>query len=352
MFPGIALAEAFREKDERNQILFVGTRRDVERRTLIPSGCAFEAIEAMSVKGQRPIRLLTALYRLTKGTLQSRRIMKRFAPHLVIGFGGYVSAPVLAAAYLGGVKRAIHEQNALPGLTNRVLSTIAHRIFISFQEAMPYFSPAKTVVAGNPLRRQHLKKNAAPPSSSPFTLLILGGSLGSHQINCALIEALADLIPLREHVAIIHQTGAADLEPVKEAYRSRGFAAEVVPFIEHMAGAYQRAHLIISRAGATTIAELMAHHKASVLIPYPQAADNHQHYNAMALVHRNAAQMIDPQQLTGRVLAERILHLYHNRDDLRALGENAGALAKPHAAQEMVEHCYRMLGGECSCTRA
>lgn len=351
LFPGIALAEAFRQKDERNRILFVGTHRDQERRMHLPPGCAFEAISAASLKGQGPLRMLIALYCLITGTLQSRAIMKRFCPHLVVGFGGYVSAPVLAAAYLRGVTRAIHEQNALPGLTNRVLGTIAHLIFLSFQEALPYFSPARTVVAGNPLRREHLTKSAAPPPA-PFTILTLGGSQGSHQINAALTGALPDLLPIRDKLAIIHQTGAADLESVREAYSRQGFAAEVVPFIQQMAGAYGRAHLIISRAGATTLAELMAHHKASILIPYPHAADNHQHHNAMALVRRNAAEMIDPQQLTGKMLAERILHFYHHPDALRAMGERAGTLARPEAGQKMVEHCYTMLSGETSCTRA
>jgi len=352
LFPGIALAEAFKQKDERNQILFVGTQRDQERRMLIPPGCAFEAIDAKSVKGQKPIRMLIALLCLTKGIVQSGMIIKRFAPHLVIGCGGYVSAPVLVAAYLMGVKRAIHEQNALPGLTNRALSTIAQIIFISFQQSLPYFSKARTVIAGNPLRKQHLERSAPPISPPPFTLLILGGSLGSHQINCALTEALPDLVPIREKLTIIHQTGTADLGLVKEAYSRQGFAAEVVPFIEQIASAYERAHLIISRSGATTLAELMVHHKASILIPYPFAADNHQHHNAMALVCHNAAQMIDPQQLTGRVLAERILHLYHNPHDLRALGENAGTLGRPQAAQEIVDHCYTMLTEEVPCTRA
>ena len=163
LFPGIALAEAFKQKDEHNQILFVGTQRDQERRILIPPGCSFEAIDAMGVKGQNPIRMLIALLCLTKGIVQSGMIIRRFAPHLVIGCGGYVSAPVLVAAYLRGVKRAIHEQNALPGLTNRVLGTIAQIIFISFQQSLPYFR----VHVGLEVRMKFIKdsKNSSTPSS-------------------------------------------------------------------------------------------------------------------------------------------------------------------------------------------
>lgn len=343
LFPGIALAEAFKEKDEGNRILFVGTARDLDKRMLIPAGCAFEVIAAASVKGKNPLRVFIALLSLGKGIMQSLLIIRRFAPQLVFGLGGYVSAPVLVAAYLLGIKRAIHEQNVLPGLTNRTLGAIANRIFISFGESQRYFPPGKTVVAGNPLRKQHLHTASAAPPSRPFTLLVIGGSLGSHQINCAITEALAGLLPIRDELLVIHQTGTADLDTVKAAYRRQGFTAEVLPFIENMAGAYRRAHLVIARAGATTLAELMMHGKASLLIPYPWASDNHQHHNAMFLVSRSAAQLLDPKELTGGMLAEQILRLYRTPDELSAMGENAGRLGRPGAARDIVEHCYTML---------
>jgi UDP-N-acetylglucosamine--N-acetylmuramyl-(pentapeptide) pyrophosphoryl-undecaprenol N-acetylglucosamine transferase len=343
LFPGIALAEAFREKDDGNRILFVGTARDVDRRTMIPPGCEFEAIDAASVKGKNPVRVFIALLHLGRGIMQSLKIIKRFAPQLVFGMGGYVSAPVLVAAYLLGIRRAIHEQNVLPGLTNRTLGAIANLIFISFEESQRYFPRGKTVVAGNPLRRQHRREASVSPPSRPFTLLAIGGSLGSHQINSALTEALEELQPIRSELQIVHQTGSADVDAVKEAYRRKGFAAEVVPFIENMAGAYRRAHLVISRAGATTLAELMMHGKASILIPYPWASDNHQHYNALFLVSRSAARTIDPQELTGRRLAEQILRLYRAPGELSAMGENAGRLGRPGAGRDIVEHCYALL---------
>ena len=343
MFPGIALAEAFGEKDQGNRILFVGTARDLDKRALIPPGCDFEAIDAASVKGKNPLRALVALLHLGKGVMQSLVIIKRFAPQLVLGLGGYVSAPVLAAACLLRVRRAIHEQNLLPGLTNRALGVIANRIFISFEESRRYFPRGRTVVAGNPLRRQHRCETSAPPRRPPFTLLVIGGSLGSHQINGALTEALDELRPIREELMIIHQTGSADLGAVTDAYRRQGFAAEASPFIENMAAAYRRAHLVVSRAGATTLAELMMHGKASILIPYPRASDNHQHYNAMFLVKRGAARIINPRELTGRSLAEQVLRLYRSPGELAAMGENAGRLARPGAAREIVEHCYALL---------
>ncbi len=343
LFPGIALAEAFREKDADNRILFVGTARDLDKRALIPPGCDFAAIDTASIKGKNPLRALIALLHLGKGIMQSLSIIKRFAPQLVFGMGGYVSAPVLAAAWIRGVRRAIHEQNVLPGLTNRMLGAVADRIFISFEESQRHFPRGKTVVAGNPLRRQHRFETGAPPASRPFTLLVIGGSLGSHQINGAMTGALPALRPIRDRLQIIHQTGAADLGAVTETYRREGFTAEVVPFIDDMAGVYRRSHLVVSRAGATTLAELMMHGRASVLIPYPWAADNHQQHNAMFLVNRGAATIIDPKQLTAAMLADEILRLYRAPDELAAMGANAGKLARPGAARDIVEHCYALL---------
>ena len=343
VFPGIALAEEFTRKNKNNQLLFIGTQRALERKTIIPRGYAFEAIDTSGLKGKNPLTMVRALLQANKGIFQSIMIIKHFAPDLVIGLGGYVSGPAVLAAYLMGVKTAIHEQNSIPGFTNRILGKIAHRIFVSFNYSRSYFPPAKTVLTGTPLGKEHLQASNMPPPESPFTLLILGGSLGSRQINGAITDALEDQLPLKDTLTIIHQTGPQEVDLVKAAYHKRGFAAEVVPFIDHIAGAYQRAHLIISRAGATTLAELMVHHKASILIPYPLAADHHQHLNARILVDQKAARMIDPDHLTGKGLARLILHLYHHPEQRAALETNAGSLGTPHAAQAIVDHCYKLV---------
>ena len=343
VFPGIALADEFTRKNKNNQLLFVGTKRALEKKTIIPRGYAFEAIDASGLKGKNLLTMVRALLQTIKGVLHSIMILKHFAPDLVIGLGGYVSGPVVLAAYLMGVKTAIHEQNSIPGFTNRILGKIAHRIFVSFNYALSYFPSQKTVMTGTPIDKHHLEASSVSPPESPFTLLILGGSLGSQQINSAVTDALEDLLPLKDTIKIIHQTGPQEVHLVRTAYNKRGFAAEVVPFIDHIAGAYQQAHLIISRAGATTIAELMVHHKASILIPYPLAADHHQHLNARILVDHKAARMIDPDHLTGRRLAELILDLYHHPEQRAALEKNAGNLGRPHAAQTIVDHCYKLV---------
>jgi UDP-N-acetylglucosamine--N-acetylmuramyl-(pentapeptide) pyrophosphoryl-undecaprenol N-acetylglucosamine transferase len=178
---------------------------------------------------------------------------------------------------------------------------------------------------------------------TPFTLLVIGGSLGSHQINRALIDALEYLMPIKNNLRIIHQTGTGNITLVREAYQTGGFSAEVVSFIDEIAPVYSQAHLVISRAGATTLAELMIHHKAAILIPYPLAADHHQHRNAGVLVDEEAARMIDPEHLTGKCLAEQILDLYHHPERLSALEQNAGKMSRPHAARDIVDYCYQLV---------
>ena len=343
VFPGIALAEAFTAKNSANQLLFVGTRRELDRKTFVSCGFAFEAIDAVSIKGKNPVAMFTSSLYTLKSITQAMRIIKAFSPDLAVGLGGYVSGPVVLAAFLMGVKTAIHEQNTIPGLANRMLGKIANRVFISFACSQHYFPQHKTVLTGNPLRGQHIAETEQSPANIPFTLLVIGGSLGSHQINTALIDALEYLIPIKDTLKIIHQTGTRDLDMVQEAYRKKGFSAEVVSFIDQIARAYRQAHLVISRSGATTLAELMIHHKAAILIPYPLAADHHQHRNAGVLVDEEAARMIDPEHLTGKCLADHILDLYHLPERLSALEQNAGKLGRPHAARDIVDNCYQLV---------
>ncbi len=349
LFPGIAIAETFMRRKNTIQLLFIGTGKELERRVLSREGYPSETIDAVGLRGRHPLHLPTALFRVIKSFFQSMIIIRRYAPDLVIGLGGYVSGPVILAAALMGIKTVLHEQNTIPGLTNRILGRVAHRIFVSFDCTQNFFPRAKTILVGNPVRRPSVP--TAETSSLPFTLLVVGGSLGSHQLNHAMCEALSLLSPIRDSLYIIHQTGARDRTSVQETYRREGFRAEVVPFLDPITSAYQRAHLVICRAGATTLAELMFHHKPSILIPYPLATDRHQHLNASFLVNQRAALMIDPDQLNGTRLARLILHLYHHPAELSEMGRNAGSLAKPHAAEDLVEHCMKLITGE-QCTGA
>lgn len=343
LFPGIALAEEFKTKNGSNQVLFIGTKRKMEKQILIPQGFVFNAIDAASLKGKNLFDLLKSLVSIPKSILKSILIIKDFNPDLVIGLGGYVSGPVVLAATLMGFKTAIHEQNTLPGLTNRILGKIAHLIFVSFEQSLSYFPKGKTILTGNPIRKECSEASSSTLLRTPFTLMVLGGSLGSHQINCAMIDALEDLLPIRETIKIIHQTGEKDFNLVKEAYQNKGFSADVSIFIDRIVDAYQQASLVVSRAGATTLAEMMAQRRASILIPYPLAANQHQHLNAMAVVSQKAALMMDPEKMTGKRLAELILDLYKRPEYLAEMENNAGRLGRPKAGQDIVEHCYKLI---------
>jgi UDP-N-acetylglucosamine--N-acetylmuramyl-(pentapeptide) pyrophosphoryl-undecaprenol N-acetylglucosamine transferase len=251
------------------------------------------------------------------------------------------------AAFFLGTKRAIHEQNVIPGMTNRILKWLSHRIFISFKETERFFPKEKTVVTGNPIRSEIaarlLERTERGEGGERFTLLIFGGSAGAHRINEAMMEALDHLQEMKNSVKIIHQTGREDVDFVSGRYMEKGFDALVRPFFEDMATNYRMADLIICRSGASTIAELAVGGKAAILIPYPYAAHGHQLLNAKKLSDVGAARMIRDEELDGSKLALAILHLYVHREELRSMEEAIQKVGQPKAAQEIVEQCYKLL---------
>jgi UDP-N-acetylglucosamine--N-acetylmuramyl-(pentapeptide) pyrophosphoryl-undecaprenol N-acetylglucosamine transferase len=274
-------------------------------------------------------------------------ILRKFQPQLVLGVGGYASGPTLLAAFFLGIKRAIQEQNVMPGMTNRILKWFSQRIFVSFEEAKEYFPDKKTFVTGNPIRKEFfasLKKDKEKmKEKGRFTLFIFGGSAGAHRINQAMIEALSHLQGIKSSLKIIHQTGKEDLGFVSEAYREKGFDALVGPFFEDMATTYQVSDLVICRSGASTVAELAICGKAALLIPYPYAAHHHQLINAKKLVDMGAARMILDQELNGKVIAQTILQLYDHPEERVRMEETIQRLGKPRAAEEIVDHCYALI---------
>jgi UDP-N-acetylglucosamine--N-acetylmuramyl-(pentapeptide) pyrophosphoryl-undecaprenol N-acetylglucosamine transferase len=342
LFPGISIAEAFKSREDRNKILFVGSRGGIEEGLIPKMGYDLRTISVSGVMGKPLARKLISLWTIPLGTAASLRINKEFRPDLVIGVGGFASGPVVLAAYLMGIKRAIQEQNAIPGLTNRILGRLSDAIFISFEESKSYFPQEKTILTGNPVRKEFLQGCENTRNGDTFNLLIFGGSQGAHRINEKMVEALDWLEEARDTLRIIHQTGKDDLELVSRDYQRRGFHASVKAFIDDMATCYRDAHLVICRSGATTVSELTACRRASILIPYPHAIHNHQTLNAKALVKAGAARMISNSDLTGKLLADTILHLYRQRNKISAMEKQAGNLAQPNAADLIVGWCYKL----------
>jgi UDP-N-acetylglucosamine--N-acetylmuramyl-(pentapeptide) pyrophosphoryl-undecaprenol N-acetylglucosamine transferase len=234
------------------------------------------------------------------------------------------------------------EQNAHPGATNRVLARFADRICASFPESVRYFPAERTILTGNPVRppvRQDTERRGG------FSVLIFGGSAGAHRLNEVGVEAMALVATAGGPPRIVHQTGEADLESVRDRYRELGLDADVRSFIDDMAAAYAGADLIVCRAGATTLAEITALGKAALLVPYPYAADDHQRKNAESLVERGAARMILDRDLSARRLAEAIAELRAAPDRLAEMAERARAAGRPDAADRVVDVCMELVEG-------
>ena len=350
LFPGIAIAEAFVEREKGNEVLFIGTEKGIEAK-MIPGGkFSLRTIKAKPIKGKSLLGKVKAIWSLPMAISEAFSILKEFQPQLVLGVGGYASGPTLIAAFLLGVKRAIQEQNVVPGMTNRILKWVSQRIFVSFEEAKKYFPDKKVVVTGNPIRKEFFaslnKCKEEMKKKDRFNLLIFGGSAGAHRINQAMMEALDHLQEIKSSLKIIHQTGKEDLDFVSNGYQEKGFDALVRPFFEDMATYYRVSDLVICRSGASTITELAVCGKAALLIPYPYAAHHHQFINAKKLVDLGAARMILDQELNGGMIAQNLLYLYNHPEDRIRMEEVIQRLAKPKAAEEIVDHCYALVRKE------
>jgi UDP-N-acetylglucosamine--N-acetylmuramyl-(pentapeptide) pyrophosphoryl-undecaprenol N-acetylglucosamine transferase len=355
LFPGIAVAEEFLARDGRNEALFVGSEHGIEARLLPRLGFRHELIAASGIRGKGVLSRIKGVVMLLYGYLQARRILKGFRPDRVLGVGGYASGPVVMAAKGMGLNCLIHEQNAIPGFTNKTLARFSDRVFISLEESAEFFPRGKTFLTGNPIRKEILaafdqggnppsptfSKGGCPTGRGDFRILVFGGSAGAHSINMNVIAALPFLSRFRERLAITHQTGEKDLAEVREAYRREGFRGEAVPFIDNMAAAYHDSDLVVCRAGATTVAEVTACGKACVFIPYPYAVDDHQRRNAEALLNKGAGFMILDRELTGESLARLVTELIDSPERIAAAGRNAKSLARLDAARVIVDEIIR-----------
>ncbi|MEA3543626.1 MAG: UDP-N-acetylglucosamine--N-acetylmuramyl-(pentapeptide) pyrophosphoryl-undecaprenol N-acetylglucosamine transferase, partial [Thermodesulfobacteriota bacterium] len=271
---------------------------------------------------------------------QAKKIMNHFKPDLVIGVGGYASVPALLMAKLSGIPYLIHEQNAIPGLSNRLLGRWAELICLSFAGSGSGFKRNKIVVTGNPLR-QGLDTVAAE-IPQPGQLLIFGGSRGAKAIN----QAVVKMLPLlKQKLEILHQTGDADFLQVQQGYRAAGFdPQQVVPFIDDMAAAYADSSLVICRAGATTLAELTICGRAAILIPFPHAAGDHQTANAQTLKNHGAAILLPQDELIPERLATLVQNLLADQQTLQNMANQGRQLSVPGAAERILNQCRRLLG--------
>ena len=335
IYPGIAVAKEVMRRDSSSAVRFIGTARGLENRLVPQAGFELSLIESAGLVNMGLMQRLRGLLILPKSFLAARRIIKSFAPDVVVGVGGYVSGPVLMTASLMRLPTVLVEPNAVPGFTNRRLARYVDAAALSFEATLPYF-PGKGVVTGNPVRREFFEIKPKRRDPQRVSLLLFGGSQGSRAINEAMIAALPHLKAERGRLRVTHQTGPADFDNVRAAYHEADWSdADVREYIDDMMSAFASHDLIISRAGATTSAELMAAGKAAIMIPLPGQLE--QTRNAEALQNAGAARLIRQDELTGERLAQDILDLVAAPNEITQMEDAARKMARRDAAETAVD---------------
>lgn len=343
VFPGVAIADEIKRRNPQARVAFIGTERGLERKLVPQAGHELFTINVSRLKGGGLWSKIKGLFRLPIAIFQSWRILRTVKPEVVIGVGGYASGPALLAAWMTFRKTAIQEQNATPGLTNRVLAKLVRRVFAGFPTER--FSKKKLVVTGNPIRHAIASRlsdslenrDISNAATTGLRVLVFGGSQGATFLNEKVPALLAGVARTSGVQAITHQTGERDLEATKRRYAELGLAADVVPFIDDMARAYANHDLAICRAGALTLAELTAVGLPSVLVPFPHAADNHQEANARVLEQAGAAVLATQAGWDEAALAARLGELARDRAALSRMGQAARGLGKVEAVTSIVD---------------
>ena len=355
LYPGIAVARELRSRIPDAQVTFVGTAAGIEARVIPREGFALELIRSAGLKGKSIASLARGVGLLPLSAIDAWRAISRRRPNVVIGVGGYSSGPVVALAAARGIPTLLMEQNAMPGVTNRTLAKVVQAAAVTYEKSIGFFG-SKAFVSGNPVRpeffgdvqadpqvgRRAYDELGVPPAAA--RILVFGGSQGAHAINVAMVEAAPRLAAAAARLAITHQTGERDLEMVADGYRRAGLEARVEPFLFAMDREMKSADLVICRAGATTLAELTAAGRPSILIPLPTATDDHQRQNAQALVTHGAALMVEQRELTGERLATEIVGLVGDATRRREMSDRASQLARPDAARVIVDRILALAG--------
>ena len=343
IYPGVAVAREIKRREPAAEILFVGTPRGLESKIIPREGFKLELMKVSALKGVSFFERIKSLAQLPRGFIAARRILKWFKPDVVIGVGGYSSGPMLLMAALRRLPTLIVEPNALPGFTNRVLARFVTAAAVSFDESLKYFR-RRGRVTGNPVRADFA--NLRPKQrGEKFTVLIFGGSQGARAINTAMISAIKLLGDRGESMLVIHQTGESDFEAVEKAYAAARFEnVEVMKYINDMPAYFERADIVISRAGATSVAEIAVSGKAALFIPFPFATDDHQRRNAEVFTEAGAGRMILQKELTPERLAAELRELIDDPKQVSGMEEASRKLGKPDAASRVVDLVYELAG--------
>lgn len=344
LFPGLAVAREI--SDGGGKVMFVGTEAGLESKRVPQAGYPLRLINIQPLKRVDWKTRLRSLAAMPKALFESARILHGFKPHVALGLGGYASGPMMVAAWMLDIPVVLMEQNTVPGITNRMLSRIARKVVIAFTHSTRYFPQGRTVLLGNPVRKELVAalagNKAFDPDKKPKVVTVLGGSQGAHALNELFMEAAWNLAALK--LEIIHQTGPKDTEQVEEVYRKVGIKAQVQPFFSDMAQVYQRTDLAVCRAGATTLAELMVAGIPALLVPYPYASDDHQTLNAQAVSLAGGGMVFDQAYLTSTKLSEAVSEIFSQPGRATRMSEAMRSLARPDAAKDAASLLLRIAG--------
>lgn len=343
IYPALAVAKELTSRHENSTVRFVGTARGLETRLVPQAGFELSLIESAGLTNMNLGARLRGLWLLPKSFTAARRLISEFRPDVVVGAGGYVTGSVLLTAALMRIPTLVMESNAVPGFTNRRLARFVRAATVSFEATLPYFR-GKAIVTGNPVRREFFDIPEKMRDPSRFSLLLFGGSQGARAVSQAMVAALPHLDAYRDVLHITHQTGRLDFDAVRKGYEGAGWTerAEIKEYIDDMVGEFAKADLIVSRAGATTAAELMAAGKTAIMIPLPGQLE--QRRNAEVLQDSNAARMILQDRLTGEALAGEIAELINDPAEITRREQASRKLAKPDAAGATVDLIERLVG--------
>ena len=352
IYPALAIAKALLARINQVEVLYVGTRDGMEAKLVPANGLAFKGISGKGLQRNLSLDTVKTAATTLKAVWETKKILKDFKPDVVIGTGGYVSGPVVLTAAFFGIPTLLHEQNALPGKTNKALAKVVKRVMVSFPESIPYFSHKEKIqVVGLPVREDigqiKRKDGAAVFGLDPGkkTLLVTGGSRGALSINNALLEILPELAA-HPDIQLIWATGSATYQTVLEKLQQLNVNWQrpqwrIMEYVQEMPAALACSDLCICRAGATTLAELAAAGKPAILVPYPYAAENHQEYNARAFESIGAAEVILDKELNDKVLWQQVQKLVYNPFKLEEMGRRAAEAFKPDALDRIINLCLQ-----------
>lgn len=349
LFPGVAVAEQFLDAEPDGQVTFVGTESGIEARVIPELGFELELVDVESLKGGSLGERVSSLAQLPKSGLQARSLLQDLDPDVVVSVGGYAAGPVTLMAALKKIPTALMEQNSYPGLTNRLLSRVVDHAFLTFEDSAEHLGGVSTSVPGNPVRRDLLEMAAdfeysGPEPGGPFHILIIGGSGGAGSFNEEIPSWLGSMGELTPRLRVRHQAGKGRADGVRPRYEGFDGEVEVIEFIDDMAEAYRWCDLLICRAGASTIAEVLNLGIPAMYVPFPHAADDHQRANAQSIVEAGAGVMIDDGELGSKRARNLLTGFMNNPVALVNLASRARSMGRPDAARAIAGHLRRMIG--------